>query len=663
MWPLEGPRADEPTNFEDRSGNARHLSVAGPYGWEQDRFASRNGALGLKLADGSCPDGRPGGPYRRLVLGRRMGLARRADRHPHGGVPSAPFGRASGSSTSRDQPPAGGDAAERRRRRAAGRGELAGRAGGRYLDACRSGLRPIRRRRCRFYVDGEPQATAATWRSHRARRRPADHWLRRVHRWPALQLSWAASSTTSASGPPRSTPTSSAPSPTPDRELSMSQRSFFSPARRGFALRRGGPHGHLAPDISRCSGAVRANGGRRRRGEDLPARAGVAGRCRLTVAWTGPAKGRWPSAGSVEMKLAGRVPGRVGEGRVNPGARQGSTRVSRRRTGCGSPRCPRSSPQAGLSGPVITVEGTSQATCTRGSTSTASLTCTAAAGRAGLNLAQLPACAATAPERTECQEATPLHAQKSRSTPVRDAVGVVRASSVVAWQKTPSRAKVTTRPATCRRPVPGRRGMSSGAFNYANAIKLPPTQGPTPEIALDYSSQMVDGRMAGNNNQASWAGDGWDYSPGSYRAHLRHLCRRPGEGRRQGSEQQGQEDRRPVLEGQVAEHHGLPGRYQRHAGQGRRDRQVGPPQDADWKVEYAGAVADKDPRRRSAGSSPRRTARGTTSPARSPPRIRGGRFRCSATTPASLPRGRVQGLLLSQAWRWLLDKEIDVTAT
>ncbi len=55
-WPLEGPRAEEPTNLDDRSGNARHLSVAGTYSWERDRFASRNGALGLALAQGSCAE-------------------------------------------------------------------------------------------------------------------------------------------------------------------------------------------------------------------------------------------------------------------------------------------------------------------------------------------------------------------------------------------------------------------------------------------------------------------------------------------------------------------------------------------------------------------------------------------------------------------------------
>ncbi|MBQ1061546.1 LamG-like jellyroll fold domain-containing protein [Micromonospora chalcea] len=56
-YPLEGPRAEEPTNLEDRSGNARHLSMAsGEPHWEQDRFASRNGALGLALDEGSCAE-------------------------------------------------------------------------------------------------------------------------------------------------------------------------------------------------------------------------------------------------------------------------------------------------------------------------------------------------------------------------------------------------------------------------------------------------------------------------------------------------------------------------------------------------------------------------------------------------------------------------------
>ncbi|MFI5494720.1 LamG domain-containing protein [Actinoplanes sp. NPDC051859] len=54
LWPLEGDGSEEPTNFEDRSGHGRHLSVAGQHEWLPDRFESRGGALGLALAEGSC---------------------------------------------------------------------------------------------------------------------------------------------------------------------------------------------------------------------------------------------------------------------------------------------------------------------------------------------------------------------------------------------------------------------------------------------------------------------------------------------------------------------------------------------------------------------------------------------------------------------------------
>ncbi|MEU5904734.1 hypothetical protein ABZ780_10210 [Micromonospora sp. NPDC047467] len=48
-------------------------------------------------------------------------------------------------------------------------------------------------------------------------------------------------------------------------------------------------------------------------------------------------------------------------------------------------------------------------------------------------------------------------------------------------------------------------GDSSGAFAYSNPPRLPPAEGPLPEMSLDYSSQMVEGRMAGANN-GQWCG-------------------------------------------------------------------------------------------------------------------------------------------------------------
>ncbi|GAB7048336.1 ricin-type beta-trefoil lectin domain protein [Catenuloplanes indicus] len=59
-------------------------------------------------------------------------------------------------------------------------------------------------------------------------------------------------------------------------------------------------------------------------------------------------------------------------------------------------------------------------------------------------------------------------------------------------------------------------GQSSGAFTYSYQVHVPETAGGlNPKVALGYSSQTVDGRTSATNNQASWIGDGWDYSAGS----------------------------------------------------------------------------------------------------------------------------------------------------
>ncbi|WP_328492069.1 hypothetical protein OHS59_04435 [Streptomyces sp. NBC_00414] len=58
-------------------------------------------------------------------------------------------------------------------------------------------------------------------------------------------------------------------------------------------------------------------------------------------------------------------------------------------------------------------------------------------------------------------------------------------------------------------------GGSSGAFTWSYPLAIPAAPaGPVPGIALDYNSQSVDGRTAVSSPQASWIGEGWDYDPG-----------------------------------------------------------------------------------------------------------------------------------------------------
>ncbi|MDF2707123.1 MAG: Rhs family protein-like protein [Nonomuraea muscovyensis] len=60
-------------------------------------------------------------------------------------------------------------------------------------------------------------------------------------------------------------------------------------------------------------------------------------------------------------------------------------------------------------------------------------------------------------------------------------------------------------------------GTQSGDFTWSQELRTPPALGgEEPELALGYSSQSVDGRTASTNNQPSWAGEGFELSPGGY---------------------------------------------------------------------------------------------------------------------------------------------------
>ncbi|MFD3311052.1 polymorphic toxin-type HINT domain-containing protein [Streptomyces sp. NPDC058694] len=58
-------------------------------------------------------------------------------------------------------------------------------------------------------------------------------------------------------------------------------------------------------------------------------------------------------------------------------------------------------------------------------------------------------------------------------------------------------------------------GGSSGAFNWSYPLTVPAAPaGPAPNVSFAYNSQTVDGRTAVSSPQASWIGEGWGYDPG-----------------------------------------------------------------------------------------------------------------------------------------------------
>ncbi|WP_407651713.1 polymorphic toxin-type HINT domain-containing protein [Actinoplanes sandaracinus] len=57
-------------------------------------------------------------------------------------------------------------------------------------------------------------------------------------------------------------------------------------------------------------------------------------------------------------------------------------------------------------------------------------------------------------------------------------------------------------------------GGNSGEFTWNYPMRVPPAIGLSPDISLAYSSAAVDGRSKVTNNQPSWVGEGFDYTPG-----------------------------------------------------------------------------------------------------------------------------------------------------
>ncbi|MGI5153085.1 polymorphic toxin-type HINT domain-containing protein [Plantactinospora sp. CA-294935] len=58
-------------------------------------------------------------------------------------------------------------------------------------------------------------------------------------------------------------------------------------------------------------------------------------------------------------------------------------------------------------------------------------------------------------------------------------------------------------------------GGSTGDFTWSYPMRVPPSLGgPTPNLALSYSSSRTDGRSSADNNQPSWVGEGFEYAPG-----------------------------------------------------------------------------------------------------------------------------------------------------
>jgi RHS repeat-associated protein len=144
-------------------------------------------------------------------------------------------------------------------------------------------------------------------------------------------------------------------------------------------------------------------------------------------------------------------------------------------------------------------------------------------------LAELPSCALTTPKSPECKRETSVDSRYDPTThrliadvvvPATDnaesTASASAASAVVLTAETTSGGGGGTYAATSLNPSSSwTSGSSNGGFTYSYPIQIPPAiGGDTPTVALSYDSSSVDGLTSSTNSQASWIGDGWDYSPG-----------------------------------------------------------------------------------------------------------------------------------------------------
>ena len=137
-----------------------------------------------------------------------------------------------------------------------------------------------------------------------------------------------------------------------------------------------------------------------------------------------------------------------------------------------------------------------------------------------LKLVSLPPCAVSTPEKPECRVATPV--EDARNNPTAGVLAgrttLTSAEPAVFAAAASTGSDVGTYAATSLAPAGSwSAGGSSGDFSYGYPMRVPPAiGGAAPSVALGYSAQSLDGRTSATNNQASWAGDGWDISPGGF---------------------------------------------------------------------------------------------------------------------------------------------------
>ncbi|WSB23145.1 polymorphic toxin-type HINT domain-containing protein [Streptomyces albidoflavus] len=134
-----------------------------------------------------------------------------------------------------------------------------------------------------------------------------------------------------------------------------------------------------------------------------------------------------------------------------------------------------------------------------------------------LTLVTLPECALETDRRSDCGGAVPVDTVNDAEKQTLSAASVpLRAGRTLLAAVADDSGPTGDYKATSLSPASSwSTDLNSGDFNWAYGFEAPAVPGgAAPKVGVSYSSGAIDGRASGTNNQGSWVGDGFDYSPG-----------------------------------------------------------------------------------------------------------------------------------------------------
>ncbi|MFE1957832.1 RHS repeat-associated core domain-containing protein [Streptomyces sp. NPDC059479] len=128
-----------------------------------------------------------------------------------------------------------------------------------------------------------------------------------------------------------------------------------------------------------------------------------------------------------------------------------------------------------------------------------------------LRLIAKPECALTAPRTARCAQGTPVRSRIDLTRHILSADVPASPGTVFVVAAAPNGEAGSATATTLASSSKWQVGLQSGDFSWSLPLpQVPALAGDAPDISLGYSSQAVDGMVAAENNQPSWAGQGWD---------------------------------------------------------------------------------------------------------------------------------------------------------